>query len=109
MEDSNENKKNPLADRIRPSSLDDFFGQEEIIGKEKLLRQAIKFDRLPSMIFWGPPGSGKTTLALIIARETKSDFYQMSAVSCGLKELKEIIKKSGNKQSIWEKNNIFFR
>ena len=66
----------PLADRIRPESLDDFLGQEEIVGEGKLLRQAIKSDTLPSMIFWGPPGSGKTTLAFIIAKQSRilSDF-----------------------------------
>lgn len=92
------NNKKPLADRIRPTSLDDFFGQEDVVGEEKLLRKAITSDNLPSMIFWGPPGSGKTTLALIIAKKTKSDFHQMSAVSCGVKELKDVLE-------IAEKNN----
>src|SRR3989338_7919670 len=74
----------PLADRIRPEKLGDFLGQDEIVGAEKLLRQAIKSDALPSMIFWGPPGSGKTTLAFIIAKQTKSDFIQFSAVTSGV-------------------------
>jgi len=103
----NQNKDSPLADRIRPHSLDDFFGQEEIVGKNKLLRQAIESDRLPSMIFWGPPGSGKTTLAFIIAKQTKSEFYQTSAVSCGLKELKQVIDEAKENVKLGKKT-IFF-
>lgn len=85
------NKQSPLADRMRPESLEEFLGQDEIIGEGKLLKQAIAQDTLPSMIFWGPPGSGKTTLAFIIAKKTEADFKQMSAVSAGLKDLREVI------------------
>jgi len=102
-----ENNKQPLADRIRPDSLDKFFGQEEVIGEKKLLREAINSDKMPSMIFWGPPGSGKTTLALIIAKKTKSEFFQTSAVSCGLKELKQVIEKA-EINSLSGKKTIFF-
>ncbi len=84
-------KQSPLADRMRPEELSDFLGQDEIIGDGKMLKQAIESDNIPSMIFWGPPGSGKTTLAFIIARQTKSDFVQISAVSSGVKDLKQII------------------
>jgi putative ATPase len=88
-----ENKyQTPLADRMRPEKLEDFLGQEEILGKGKLLRQAIESDTLPSIIFWGPPGSGKTTLAFIIAKLTSSDFKRISAVESGLKELREVVK-----------------
>ena len=87
-------KNNPLADRIRPESLKDFFGQEEIIGKDSLLKKAIESDQLPSMLLWGPPGSGKTTLAFIIAKKTKSDFLQISAATSGIKDLKEVIAKA---------------
>ena len=80
----------PLADRLRPETLADFLGQDEIVGSGKLLRQAITGDQLPSMIFWGPPGSGKTTLAHIIARQTKSEFLRISAVTSGLKDLKAV-------------------
>ena len=97
----------PLADRIRPLTLNGFFGQEEIVGPKKLLRQAIFSDQLPSMIFWGPPGSGKTTLAFIIAQQTKSDFHQVSAASCGLKELKDVIEKA-RENSLSNKKTIFF-
>lgn len=81
----------PLALRMRPENLDDFYGQDNIIGEGKMLRNAIQNDKLPSMIFWGPPGSGKTTLASIIAKKTKSEFAEISAVSSGLKDLRDII------------------
>jgi putative ATPase len=84
----------PLADRMRPESLEDFFGQEEIIGKDSLLKKAIESDQLPSLLLWGPPGSGKTTLAFIIAQKTKSDFLQISAATSGIKDLKEVIAKA---------------
>ena len=97
----------PLADRMRPETLAGFFGQEEVVGEGKLLRQAIEADSLPSMIFWGPPGSGKTTLAFIIAKQTKSEFIRISAVTSGVKELREIIERAeGNKRL--GKNTILF-
>lgn len=92
MPDNTNNQ--PLAERMRPQTLDEFLGQEEIIGAGKLLRQAISQDKLPSMIFWGPPGCGKTTLALIIAKATKADFTRFSAVTSGLKDLRAIIKRA---------------
>ncbi len=103
----NTDKKTPLADRMRPARLEDFLGQDEIVGKGKLLRQAIEADRLPSMIFWGPPGSGKTTLAFIIAKLTKSEFMQFSAVTSGIKTLKEVIKKA-RENEIEDKKSILF-
>ncbi len=90
----------PLAERMRPENLDDFLGQKEIIGSNSLLRKAIEADQLPSMILWGPPGSGKTTLAFIIAQKTKSDFIQISAVTSGIKDLKEIIIKAEEGQRL---------
>lgn len=82
----------PLADRIRPENLDEFLGQESIVGEGKLLRKAIESDNLPSIILWGPPGSGKTTLANIIAKQSKSRFFKFSAVTSGKKDLLNIVK-----------------
>ncbi|MFA6537287.1 MAG: replication-associated recombination protein A [Patescibacteria group bacterium] len=84
----------PLADRLRPQKLDDFFGQEEVVGPTSLLKLAIEKDEVPSLIFWGPPGTGKTTLANIIAKATKSDFIEISAVDSGLKDLREHLAKA---------------
>ncbi len=97
----------PLADRIRPQTLEDFLGQEEILGETKLLREAIKADAIPSMIFWGPPGTGKTTLAMIIAKQTKSDFIRISAVSSGLKDLRNIINRAKSNQLAGRKTILF--
>jgi putative ATPase len=97
----------PLADKLRPLKLEDFLGQEEIIGENKLLREAIKNDNIPSMIFWGPPGTGKTTLALIIAQKTNSEFIKISAVSSGLKDLREIIEKAGINHRLGKKTILF--
>ena len=84
----------PLASRLRPESLDTFVGQKHLLGKGKLLRQLIDQDNIPSMIFWGPPGVGKTTLASIIARKTNAEFINFSAVTSGIKEIKEVMAKA---------------
>jgi putative ATPase len=81
----------PLADRMRPQSLDEFVGQEDLLGPGKPLRTQIERDELSSMLFWGPPGCGKTTLARIIARRTKSEYIPFSAVLSGIKEIKEVM------------------
>jgi putative ATPase len=81
----------PLADRMRPRSLDEFIGQEQLVGPGKPLRVQIERDDPTSMIFWGPPGTGKTTLAKIIARITKADFIEFSAVLAGIKEIKQVM------------------
>ncbi|MBU4313886.1 MAG: replication-associated recombination protein A, partial [Actinobacteria bacterium] len=85
----------PLADRMRPSTLDEFVGQEHLVGKGKILREIIENDRPYSIIFWGPPGSGKTTLAKIIAEKTKSRFISFSAVTSGIKQIKEVMEIAG--------------
>ncbi len=81
----------PLAEKMRPITLNDFFGQKEIVGDDSPIRKMIENDTITSMIFWGPPGVGKTTLAKIIARQTNSLFYELSAVTAGVKEIKEFI------------------
>jgi putative ATPase len=103
----NQNNDQPLADRIRPLCLDDFFGQEEIVGERRLLREAIKSDRLPSMIFWGPPGSGKTTLAFIIAKQSDSQFRQISAVTSGKKDLIQILDEARENKKLGRKTILF--
>lgn len=87
-------KMSPLAERMRPTSLDDFVGQNHIVGKGKLLRRAIAADSLGSCIFYGPPGCGKTTLANIIANTTKSDFVRLNAVSSGVADAKKVIEEA---------------
>ena len=84
----------PLAARLRPKSLDEIIGQEHLIGKGKVLRKRVESDRISSMIFWGPPGVGKTTLASVIARVTKANFITFSAVTSGIKEIREVMKKA---------------
>jgi putative ATPase len=81
----------PLAERMRPATLDEVIGQQHLLGPGKPLRTAIERDRVPSMILWGPPGVGKTTIAQIIAKMTKSDFVPFSAVTSGIKEIKEVM------------------
>jgi len=88
----------PLADRLRPETLDDYVGQQHLIGEGKVLRRMIESDTIPSMIFWGPPGVGKTTLARIIAKRTNSDYVEMSAVTSGVKEIKEIMNRAEQKR-----------
>ncbi|MFA6254868.1 MAG: replication-associated recombination protein A [Patescibacteria group bacterium] len=98
----------PLADRLRPESLADFVGQKEVVGSGKLLRQAMEKDEIPSMIFWGPPGTGKSTLARIIAKMTKSIFVQMSAVNSGVKEFREVIKEAQERRKLHGRRTILF-
>ena len=97
----------PLAEKMRPSSLDDFFGQEEIVGDTSPIRKMIETDNISSMIFWGPPGVGKTTLAKIIAKQTNSTFYELSAVTSGVKEIKELIEISKYNKSNGKKTIVF--
>ena len=96
-----------LAIRMRPQTLKDFVGQEELVGQGKLIRRMIESDSLSSIILWGPPGSGKTTLASIIAHETDSDFHMLSAVSTGKEDLQKIIKEAKD-QTLFKKKTILF-
>src|SRR5687767_15609323 len=81
----------PLAERMRPANFDEFVGQEDVLAPGRPLREAIERDRLQSIILWGPPGTGKTTLARLIAKATKARFVSFSAVMAGIKEIKEVM------------------
>jgi putative ATPase len=105
---SEETITGPLADRMRPETLEDFEGQAHLIGHGTLLRHAIDEDNLFSLIFWGPPGSGKTTLARIIANETKSHFETISAVLSGVKEIKAIIEEAKAQIRYYQRRTILF-
>jgi putative ATPase len=97
----------PLADRLRPSNLDEFYGQEHLIGKGKLLRRLIETDQITSMIFWGPPGVGKTTLAQIIAAKTDAQFITFSAVTSGIKDIKTVMQQADKMTAIGERTIVF--
>ena len=97
----------PLASRMRPRNLNEFVGQKHLIGDNKLLRKMILADRISSMIFWGPPGVGKTTLARIIAHETKSKFITFSAVTSGIKEIKMVMEEADQNKKLGIKTIVF--
>ena len=108
MRNENMEKDSPLASRLRPTTLDEVVGQEHIIGKDKLLYRAIKADKLSSIIFYGPPGVGKTTLARIIAQTTKSEFYQLSATVAGKKDMEEVVEKAKQTMGMYGRKTILF-
>jgi putative ATPase len=97
----------PLADRMRPEKLSDVFGQEKILGEGSFLRDAITRDQVPSLLFWGPPGCGKTTLALLIARETRAEFVQLSAVGSGVKDLRLVVEAAKKNREVGKKTILF--
>ena len=103
-----QNQAAPLADRMRPKSLDDFIGQNHILGEGKLLRRAIEADRVSSMILYGPPGSGKTSLAQVVAEHTQANFVRMNAVSSGVKEIREIIAQAADNLHFYGKRTLVF-
>ncbi len=98
----------PLAERMRPRSFDDFVGQEHILGPERVLRRSIAADRLPSFILWGPPGSGKTTLARLMAAGTKAHFEPVSAVTSGVADLRRIVAEARDRQGMYQGRTILF-
>ncbi len=97
----------PLASRMRPTSLDEFVGQQHLLGEGKLLRKIIESDNISSMIFWGPPGVGKTTLARIIANHTNSKFVNFSAVTSGIKEIKLVMQEAEQNRKMGDKTVLF--
>ena len=99
----------PLAERMRPKSLSDYEGQEHLVGKNGALFQSIQSGFIPSMILWGPPGTGKTTLAKLLAGEKKRPFYELSAINAGVKEVRDIIQKAQNQGELFtDKNPLLF-
>jgi putative ATPase len=98
----------PLAARMRPRTMDEFIGQDHIVGRGRLLRRAIQADQLSSLIFYGPPGTGKTTLAKVIANTTRSSFATINAVLAGVKELRKIIEGAKETQNLYDKRTILF-
>jgi putative ATPase len=98
----------PLAERLRPRSLDEIVGQQAVVGERGFLRRAIAQDRVPSLIFWGPPGTGKTTLARIIAAETSCQFVPFSAVTSGIKEIKEVMAAASRLRVAQGKRTLLF-
>ncbi|MFC1860779.1 replication-associated recombination protein A [Chloroflexota bacterium] len=101
-------KEAPLAARMRPRSFDDFVGQEHLADEKRVLRRAIEADKLPSIVLWGPPGSGKTTLAYIIASTTNSHFSPVSAVSAGVNDLRKIIEEAKERRKVYRQRTILF-
>ena len=101
-------KEAPLAARMRPNTLKEFVGQEHIVGEGRVLRKAIESGQLPSMILWGPPGSGKTTLAFIIANTTASHFSSVSAVTAGVADLRRIIEEARERRKLYQTKTILF-
>lgn len=97
-----------LADRMRPETLEDYIGQEHIIGEGKLLRRAIEADQIASIVLYGPPGSGKTTLAHIISRRTQANFVKLNAVDASVKDVREVIEQARSAQSLYGRRTILF-
>lgn len=104
----NRQKEAPLAARMRPRNLDEFIGQDEIVGPGRLLRRAIEADRLRSMIFYGPPGTGKTTLARIIANTTSASFESLNAVTAGVADIRRLISEAGERYQLYQRKTILF-
>lgn len=100
--------ESPLADRIRPKTLNEYVGQSHLVGKNGIIRKLMEADKLPSMVFWGPPGSGKTTLANLIANATKSHFLNYSAVTTTLSDIRKAVKMAEERQKVYGQKTILF-
>ena len=108
MRETTKEKESPLASRLRPTTLDEVVGQQHIIGKDKLLYRAIKADKLSSVIFYGPTGTGKTTLAKVIANTTSAEFTQINATVAGKKDMEEVVNKAKELKGMYQKRTILF-
>lgn len=104
---NNDDDNTPLANRVRPTTLEEFVGQKHLIGDKKILREIIDQDKIPSLIFWGPPGVGKTTLAEIIAKKTKANFITFSAVTSGINDIKKVMKEAELNREMGQKTIVF--
>ena len=98
----------PLAERMRPTNLDEYVGQKHLVGKDAILRKAIESGNLPSLILWGPPGVGKTTLAFIVSRQLERPFFSLSAINSGVKDIREVIEKAAKLKAEDEDLRILF-
>ena len=108
MRENTKEKESPLASRLRPTKLEEVVGQQHIIGKDKLLYRAIRADKLSSIIFYGPSGTGKTTLAKVIANTTSAEFMQMNATIAGKKDMEAVIEQAKNNLGMYGKRTILF-
>src|SRR5688572_18172024 len=104
----NASRNTPLAARMRPATLDEFVGQQHILGPGQLLRRAIEADRIQSLIFYGPPGTGKTSLAQIIARQTKSRFERLSGVESNVADMRRVLATAANRLENTDEATILF-
>lgn len=107
IEQDNMTNQSPLANQMRPRSLEEFQGQVHLVGKGKILRDLIQGDKIPSLLFWGLPGTGKTTLARIIANKTKANFIQLSAVNAGVKDIRTVVERAEKDRRLGEKTILF--
>lgn len=108
MRENTMEKESPLAARLRPTSLEEIVGQKHILGKDKLLYRAIKADKLSSLIFFGPPGTGKTTIAKVIAHTTSAEFTQINATVAGKKDMEEVVTAAKDTMGMYQKKTILF-
>ena len=107
-QEPHDNRQAPLADRMRPQEFDEFVGQEEVLAEDQPLRVAIEHDRVPSLILWGPPGTGKTTLASLIAKKTQATFVPFSAVLSGVPELRGLLKTAQQRRKVSGQRTLLF-
>ena len=107
MSEQNKEKNAPLASRLRPETVDEVVGQTHILGKDKLLYRAIKADQLGSIIFFGPPGTGKTTIAQVIAKTTAADFKELNATTSGKKDMEEVVSAAKENRAFGKKTILF--